>query len=212
MVSTAVVAVDVAGLHQDADAALDQLGVLHVHVDHQVFVHIAQAGHGAGGDHVEDHLLGAGGLHAGGTGDDFGADFGNDGDVGGFGDGRAVIAGNGGGEGATGAGVGDGGDHVRGAAGSGDADHDVFAGGAAAGNVALAEFLGVFIDFNGGGQGLGAAGHDVLDLSGGGGVGGGTLGGVEGGDAAAGPGSDINETPAVSKAAGDLVDDLGNFG
>ena len=35
-------AIDFAGAHQDADAALDQLGVLHVHVDHQVFVHVAQ--------------------------------------------------------------------------------------------------------------------------------------------------------------------------
>ena len=65
MVSTAVCAVDLAGAHQDANAALDQLGVLHVHVDHQVFVHIAQPGHGAGGDHVQDHLLRGAGLHAG---------------------------------------------------------------------------------------------------------------------------------------------------
>ena len=45
-------AVDFAGAHQDADAALDQLGVLHVHVDHQVLVHIAEPSHGAGRDHV----------------------------------------------------------------------------------------------------------------------------------------------------------------
>ena len=82
------VAVDVADLHQHADAALDQLGVLHVHVDHQVVVHVAEAGHGAGGDHVEDHLLGGRGLHAGGAGDDLGADLGDDGGVGDVGERR----------------------------------------------------------------------------------------------------------------------------
>ncbi len=64
--------VDLAGTHENTDAALDQFGVLHMHVDHQVLVHIAQPGHGAGGDHVQDHLLGAAGLHARGTGDDLG--------------------------------------------------------------------------------------------------------------------------------------------
>jgi hypothetical protein len=80
------VAVDVADLHEDADAALDQLGVLHVHVDHEVVVDVAEPGHGAGGDHVEDHLLGGGGLHAGGAGDDLGADLGDDGGVGDLGE------------------------------------------------------------------------------------------------------------------------------
>ena len=51
-------AVDMAGSHEDADAALNQFGVLHVYVNHQVFVHVAEARHGAGGDHVQDHLLG----------------------------------------------------------------------------------------------------------------------------------------------------------
>ena len=46
-----------------------------MHVDHEVVVDVAEPGHGAGGDHVEDHLLGGGGLHAGGAGDDLGADF-----------------------------------------------------------------------------------------------------------------------------------------
>ena len=58
------VAVDVADLHQNANAELDELGVLHVYVDHQIVVHVAESRHGAGGDHVEDHLLGGRGLHA----------------------------------------------------------------------------------------------------------------------------------------------------
>src|SRR5580658_6460291 len=46
------VTVDMAGPHQDADTTLYQLRVLHVHVDHEVFVHVAESRHGPGGDHV----------------------------------------------------------------------------------------------------------------------------------------------------------------
>jgi hypothetical protein len=109
------------------------------------------------------------------------------------------VAGDGGGLGSAGAGVFDGADDVGGAAGGGDADDDVFAGGAAAGDVALADLGRVFVDVGGGGEGLGAAGHDVLDLLRAGGVGGGTLGGVERGDAAAGAGADVDEASAVAQ-------------
>ena len=85
------VAVDVADAHEHADAALDQLGILHVHVDHEVVVDVAKAGHGAGGDHVEHHLLGGAGLHAGGTGDDLGTDLDDDGGVGDTGERSAVL-------------------------------------------------------------------------------------------------------------------------
>ena len=151
------------------------------------------------------------GLHARGAGDDFGANLGDDGDIGRLGKGRALIAGDGRGVGSASACIGDGGDHVGRAAGGGEADDNVFAGGAAAGDVALAQLFGVFVDFNGGGEGLGSAGHDVLHLSGSGGVGGRTFGGVEGGDATAGTGADIDEASAVAQAARHLVDDLGNF-
>src|SRR5580698_11523781 len=69
------IAIDLAHLHEDADAALDKLRVLHVHVDHEVVVDVAKTGHGAGGDHVEDHLLGGGGLHARRARDDLGTDL-----------------------------------------------------------------------------------------------------------------------------------------
>src|SRR5258708_10470759 len=121
------VAVDVADLHQDANAALDQLRVLHVHVDHEVVVDVAETGHGAGGDHVEDHLLGACGLHAGGAGDDLGADLADDGGVGDAGERGVVIAGDGGGFGSAGPGLFDGSTTVGGAAPGGAADDVVFA-------------------------------------------------------------------------------------
>ena len=97
--------------------------------------------------------------------------------------GVSLVAGDGGGLGAACPGVRDGGDHIRGAAGSGEADDDIFAGGAAAGDVALAQLFGVLVDLNGGGEGLGSAGHDVLHLARGGGVSGRALGGIEGGNA-----------------------------
>ncbi len=79
---------------------------------------------------------------------------------------RAMIAGDCSGVSAACACIGDGGDNIGRAAGSGEADDDIFAGRAAAGDIALAEFFGIFIDFDGGGEGLGAAGHDVLHLPG----------------------------------------------
>jgi hypothetical protein len=132
------VAVDVAYLHEDADTTLDELRVLHVHVDHEVVVDVAETGHGASSDHVEDHLLGRGGLHARGARDDLGADLSDDGGVGDFAERCVEIAGDGGGFCSAGACVLDGTDDVGGAATGGDADNDVFAGGTAAGNIALA--------------------------------------------------------------------------
>ena len=137
-----------------------------------------------------------------------GPDFRHDGSFRRFGKWSAVIAGNPGRPGATRAGVGNGRHHVRGASGGGKPDDDVFTGGATAGDVALAQLFGVFVDLDRGSQGLGAAGHDVRDLPGSGGVGRGTLGGVEGCDAAAGSGANVDQPSAVTEAAGYLVDDL----
>ena len=109
---------------------------------------------------------------------------------------------------ATSAGVGHGGHHVGGAARSGDAHHNVFARGAAAGDVPLAQFFGIFVDLDGRGQRLGPAGHDVLHLSGGGRVRGWTFGGVKRRNAAAGAGTDINQPATFAHATGHLVDDL----
>src|ERR1700739_352459 len=206
------VAADAAGSDENADAALDQLGVLHVDVDHEVFIDVAHAGHGAGGDHVGDHLLRGGGLHAGGAGDALGADFGDDGDVRDGRQGGAVVAGDAGGLGSAGARVADSGDDVGGASAGGETDDDVFAAGTAAGDVALAELFGVLIDLDGRGKGLGAAGHDVLDGLRRGGEVGWALAGVEGGDASAGAGTDVDEASTVADAVGHPVDDLSYLG
>ncbi len=151
------------------------------------------------------------GFHARGTGDDFGANLRDDGDIGDFSQRRTLVAGNCGRVSAARAGIGHGGDYIGRAAGSGETDHDILAGGTAAGDVALAEFLGVFVDLDGGGQGLGAAGHDVLHLSGSRGIGGGTLGGIESSNAAARAGTDVDETATVAEAARHVIDYLCDF-
>ena len=56
----------------DAASAIRQLGIRRPHVDHQVAIGLAKLDHRAGGEHVENHLGGGAGLHAGRTADDFG--------------------------------------------------------------------------------------------------------------------------------------------
>ena len=87
-----------------------------MHVDHEVLVDIAQAGHGASGDHVQDHLLGGAGLHARGAGDDLGAYLGNDGNFGGCSQRSFLVAGDGCGVRAAGTGISHSRHHVGGAA------------------------------------------------------------------------------------------------
>ncbi len=136
----------------------------------------------------------------------------DDGGVGDVGERGIVVAGNGGGLGSAGAGVLDGSDDVGSATAGGDADDDIFAGGAAAGDVALADLGRVLIDIGGRCQRFRTAGHNVLDLCGQGGVGWGALGRVERGDAAAGAGADIDQPASVAQGAGDGVDDDGDLG
>ena len=64
--------------------ALTSFSFLEVNVHHQVSVDVAQPGHGAGGKHVQHHLLRSAGFHAARSGDDFGANFGHDGEMRGF--------------------------------------------------------------------------------------------------------------------------------
>ena len=68
-------------LRLHAPRTVHEFVVLRLHVHHQVAVHIAEARHGAGGDHVEHHLRGRAGLEARGSGDDFRTDDGDDSDV-----------------------------------------------------------------------------------------------------------------------------------
>ncbi len=151
-------AVDFAGVHENANAALDEFGILHVHVDHEVFVHIAKAVIApvvimlriifwavAAFMRVEPEMTSAptSATIAISAAEAMGV---------------PLVAGDGRRKGAAGACVGCGGNNVGGASGSREADDNVFPGGAATGYVALAQFFRVFVDLDRGGQGLGPAG------------------------------------------------------
>ena len=75
-------AIALGGFHHDGNLSLNQLGVGRFDVDHQVAVHLAQADHRGGRDHVERHLLARAGLEAGGPGQHLGPVDQLDGDVG----------------------------------------------------------------------------------------------------------------------------------
>src|SRR5580698_5086570 len=69
------------GLLEDANRALDELVILRPDVDHVVAIDVAEARHGAGGDHVEIHFMGGAGYHARTSREDFRANFCDDGEV-----------------------------------------------------------------------------------------------------------------------------------
>ena len=52
------------GLFHDASRTVHELFVLRPHIYHEISVDVAEARHGSGGDHVEDHLVGRAGFHA----------------------------------------------------------------------------------------------------------------------------------------------------
>ena len=52
------------GLFEDANGAIAQFGILWLDVDHQIAIDIAEASHGRGGDHVENHFVCGSGFHA----------------------------------------------------------------------------------------------------------------------------------------------------
>ena len=199
------------GLLQDADGALRELFVLGPDVDHEIAVDIAEAAHGAGGNHVQDHFVGSSGFHAGGSGEDFGADFGDDGEIGGALERGIAVAGKCDGTGSATAGVLDGGDGEGSASAGGDSDYRVLLAG-----FALLHFRDgrggvVFAGFGGVAESLGASGHDVLHGAGIGVEGGRNFGGVEGAKTSAGAGADVDEMAALPETGGDYVDGAGDL-
>ncbi len=156
------VTVDIAGPHQHSDAALDQLGVMHVHIHHHVLVHIAEPCHGAGCDHIGDHFLRRGSFHASGSGDHFRPHFGDNRNLSGSRKRRVLVACDRRGVSSATPCVFHRTYDVGGPSGRGEADHNVLARGAAAGDVALAKFGRIFIYLHCRGDSLGTASNDVL--------------------------------------------------
>src|SRR6201981_2960321 len=117
-----LLAINIGGVLEDGDSALGKLAVLQTQIDHEVAVDVAETGHGASGNHVQNHLLGGAGFHAAGTGQDFGADVGDDGEMGSTFELGVGIAGEGDGLRATTTGVLDGRNCEGGAPAGGNAD------------------------------------------------------------------------------------------
>src|SRR5580658_3601394 len=181
------------GLFDDADGALDELLVLRPDVDHEVAVDVAEARHRSGGDHIQDHLVGCAGFHAGGSGQNFRADFGDDGEMGGALEWRIAVAGEGDGAGSAVAAVLDGGDGERGASAGGDAENNVVLAGFPFFHFRDREFHIVFAGFGGSGERFGASRHDVLHGARIGIEGGLNFGSVESAETAAGSGAHVDE-------------------
>jgi hypothetical protein len=204
-------AIDVGGFFQDSHAALGELFVLQVNIDHQVAIHIPEAGHSAGGEHVQDHLLRRACLHASGPGNDLWADFGNNGDVGGLFQLRVPIAGDCHSFRSPRAGVLKGGDCEGSTSAGGDADDNVVLARLSFRDFVSSQFAGVFVGFDGGAQRFRSAGDDELDQLRIGVKGGRAFGGVERGDASAGAGADIDEASAIGERGGDEIDGSGDL-
>ena len=140
-----------------------------------------------------------------------GADFGDDGEVGGALERGVAVAGEGDGVCAAAAGVFDGGDGEGSASAGGDAEHDVVLAGLAFLDFGDGERSVVFAGFGGGGKSFGASGHDVLHGARIGVEGGRDLGGVESAEAAAGSRADVDQASAVAKSGDDDVDGAGDL-
>src|SRR5580704_9149797 len=154
------------GLHHDANAALRQLTVLEMDIDHQVFIDEADAGHRSGGQHVYDHLLRRAGFHARRTGQHFRTGFDDDSNLGCALQRRAAIAGDCDCLRAFRTGELQGGDGVRRASAGRNANHNIAATGFVTRQVVASVGTGVFVSLNGSSQCLFASSHNEPDAVG----------------------------------------------
>ena len=125
---------------------------------------------------------------------------------------RVAIAGYGDGLGALAARVFQGGDGEGGAAAGGYAYDYVVLSELAPSNFGAALLAGVFAGFGFGAECFGPAGDDVLDLGGIGIEGGWDFCGVQGADAAAGAGADVDEASTFAELRSDEVDGAADLG
>ena len=202
--------VDVRRFFENTDAALNQLCVLGMQIDHQVAIHVAETSHCSRGQHVENHLLRRAGLHASRASNYFRPDFSNDVDVGGFSEWRFLVARDGNGSRPASPRILDSGYRKRGASAGGDADDNIFLGRLLRCNCIAPHFLGIFVGFNGRGQRLGAPCDDELHHARRNVKGRWTFCRVKRSDASTAAGAHIDHPPAARECRGDKVDRLCN--
>src|SRR5512146_2043181 len=179
-------------------------------IDHQVAVHVAHPGEGAGGDHVEDHFLHGSGLHARGSGQNFGADSNYDAVRGDFRDRSAGVCSDADRDGPFASRISERAESVWGPTADGESDNDILDSRFLASHVKLTHFGGVFADFSSVTKGVVSAGDEVLDHTRGDVKGGDALGGVERAEASAGSRTDINKTPSGRTGLSYEIDSLGD--
>jgi len=178
---------------QNSNRPLTELRIFWKNVDHQIAIDVSQAGHGAAGEHVEHHFLRGTSLHAARSRDHFGTDFGDDGEAGGLLQRRIAVTGDRDSLRSVTAGVSDGGDGKRSASAGGDSDDNIILARFSFCDRALTELAGVFIGFDGGGEGLVTASDYELHHPRIGVEGWRTFGSIERGDAAASAGADVDQ-------------------
>ena len=206
-----LLAINIGGVLEDGDSALGKLAVLQTQIDHEVAIDVSETGHGTSGNHVQNHLLGGAGFHAARACQDFGADVGDDGEMGSTFELGVGIAGEGDGLRATTTGVLDGRNCEGSASAGGNADHDIFLCRLALDHFGAAQFAGILTGFGFGPKSFGPAGNDVLHEAGRSREGGRNFGSVEGADAPAGAGADVEQSSALAEMGGHEVDGAGNL-
>src|SRR5579864_5665784 len=206
-----LLAINIGSVLEDGDSALGKLAVLQTQIDHEVAIDVAETGHGTSGNHVQNHLLGGAGFHTAGACQDFGADVGDDGEMSSTFELGVGIAGEGNGLRATTTGVLDGRNCEWSASAGGNADDDIFLRRLALDHFGAAQFAGIFTGFGFGAESLGPAGNDVLHEAGRSGEGGRNFGSVEGADAPAGAGADVEKPSALAEMGGHEVDGAGDL-
>ena len=180
-------------------------------VDHEVAVNVAKTRHRSGRKHIEDHLLRGASLHAGRARDHFRTNLGNDFQMRGFAQGRPGIADDGDGIRSTCAGVFNGRDGEGSASARCDADDDIVLRRFLLRDGSATERAGVLVGLDGRGQSFGTAGDNELDHARVDVESWRTLRCIERGNASAGAGADVDESPAMRERRGDPIDCLSDL-
>ena len=196
----------------NGDAAADEFFIGGLHVHHQVAVHLAQPDHRAGGQHIQDHLLGRAALHAGRAGDHLRARRGGDANIRRFIHLRAGAAADADDRRAQLFGVFHRAQHIGGAAAGGNAHQHVLFGEPNALQILCAQLPVVLRAFHGLINGGHSAGDQALHHFRLRRVGGRTLHRVQNAQTARSAATDVDQPSALPEPFGDHVHRLGNLG
>jgi len=196
--------------HENPLGPISKLTICFGEVDHEVLVGMTEAHHRSGREHIEDHLLGGAGLESGGTREDFGANVGSDGDVGGAGERRSTIGGDGNGESALAFRVSDSGKDIRSSATRSESDDGVVSGQVKPFDIAASAGGAVFGTFDRLRDGFLPAGDQADHEIRGDAKRRGAFGRVENAETSTGAGANVDEAATGLHACNDAIDGVGD--